>query len=86
MRELAKITAEQMARLDHPVPVTSNGLPIAWLVPMTPGERRRAQMVASGDMEPAKRSSLAGWKPLLPVDGQPPLSEILLEQRARERT
>ena len=86
MRELTKLTAEQMSRLDHPVPVTNNGVPIAWLVPMTPGERRRAEMIADGEMEPAKRAGLAGWQPLPALDGVPALSDVLHELRTREST
>jgi len=73
MRELGKLTAEQVSRFEHPVPVTSNGRPVAWLVPMTAGERRRAEMITSGELRP-------------PVTDGPALSEVLAELRALERT
>ena len=75
-----------MSQLVRTVPVTNNGVPIAWFVPMTPGERRRAEMIAGGEMGPAKRSGLAGWQPLPALNGEPALSDILHELRTRERT
>ncbi len=86
MRQLGKLTAEQVAGIDHPVPVTSNGEPIAWLVPLTAGERRRAQMIAAGELRPRRREDLGGWRPLPPVTDGPSLSEILAQLRASERT
>lgn len=86
MRELGKLTADQVSRLDHPVPVTSNGHPVAWLVPMTPGERRRAEMVAAGELRPRRREELGAWTPLPPITDGPSLSEILADMRDQERT
>jgi antitoxin (DNA-binding transcriptional repressor) of toxin-antitoxin stability system len=86
MRELGKLTAEQVSRFEHPVPVTSNGQPVAWLVPMTAGERRRAEMITSGELRPRRREDLDAWEPLPPVTDGPALSEVLAELRALERT
>lgn len=87
MRELGKLSAEQVKQLDQPVVVTNNGLPIAWLVPLSPSERRRAEMIASGRLKPARNPrGLAGWTPHPAIPGLPPLSEVLLEMRAQERT
>ena len=86
MRQLGKLTAEQVSRFSHPVPVTSNGRPVAWLVPMTASERRRAEMIAAGELRPRRREDLAGWAPLPPVTDGPALSEVLAELRALERT
>jgi antitoxin (DNA-binding transcriptional repressor) of toxin-antitoxin stability system len=86
MRQLGKLTAEQVERLTHPVPVTSNGLPVAWLVPLTPGERRRAELIAAGRLRPGRPQGLAGWVPLPPAEGEPTLSELLLAMRDQERT
>lgn len=87
MRELGKLTAEQVDKLDHPVPVTSNGLPIAWLVPLTPGERRRASMIATGRLRPRRRPGLADHTSLpAPHNDGPTLSELLREMRAQEHT
>ena len=86
MRQLGKLTAEQVSRFSHPVPVTSNGRPVAWLVPMTASERRRAEMIAAGELRPRRREDLAGWAPLPPVTEGPALSEVLAELRALERT
>jgi antitoxin (DNA-binding transcriptional repressor) of toxin-antitoxin stability system len=86
MRELGKLTAEQVSTLDHPVPVTSNGLPVAWLVPLTPAERRRAEMIATGRLRPARRRLPADWTPLPAIEDGPTLSELLLEMRDQERT
>jgi antitoxin (DNA-binding transcriptional repressor) of toxin-antitoxin stability system len=86
MRQLGKLTAEQVSRFSHPVPVTSNGRPVAWLVPMTASERRRAEMIAAGELRPRRREDLAGWAPLPAVTEGPSLSEILAELRALERT
>ncbi|GAB3573085.1 hypothetical protein GCM10027445_31730 [Amycolatopsis endophytica] len=84
MRELSKLTADQLAKIDHAVPVTDNGLPVAWLVPLTPGERHRADLVARGRLRPGRRG--VHWSPLPATENGPTLSEILLEMRARERT
>lgn len=87
MRELGKLTVDQVAEIDHPVPVTSNGTPVAWLVPLTPSERRRAELIAAGRLEPRRRDDLDAWQPLPPVaDGESTLSEILQAMRDQERT
>ena len=90
MRELGKLTVEQVASIDHPVPVTSNGRPVAWLVPMSSGERRRAEMIAEGTLEPRRREDLGAWKPGPATTGQDEaestLSELLLAMREQERT
>jgi len=67
--------------------VTSNGSPVAWLVPLTPAERRRAELIASGRLEPRRRDDLEGWRPLPPSEpGESTLTEILEAMRAQERT
>lgn len=87
MRELGKLTAEEVRRLDHPVPITNNGRPVAWLVPLTPGESRRAEMVAAGRLEPRRREDLEAWRPEAAVgDGESTLSELLLALREQDRT
>lgn len=86
MRELGKLTAEQVERLDHPVPVTSNGVPIAWLMPLTAGERRRASMIAMGRLRPRRREGLAGRAIASATPDGPSLSELLLEMRRQEHT
>lgn len=87
MRELGKLSAEQVAGIDHPVPVTSNGRPVAWLVPLTPSERRRAEMIAAGELEPRRREDLDAWRPQPGAgSGELTLSEILAAMRGRERT
>lgn len=86
MRDLGKLTADRLGRLDHAVPVTNNGLPVAWLVPLTPGEQRRAALIASGRLRPGRPRGLAEWTPLPPVEEGPTLSELLLEMRNQEHT
>jgi antitoxin (DNA-binding transcriptional repressor) of toxin-antitoxin stability system len=86
MRELGKLTADQVNRLDHAVPVTSNGLPVAWLVPLSPGEHRRAELIAAGELRPGRPEGLTGWSPLPSAEDETPLSELLMEMRAQERT
>jgi len=87
MRELGKLSAEEVARIDHPVPVTSNGRPVAWLVPLTPSERRRAEMIAAGELEPRRREDLEAWRPQSAVGpDEPTLSEILAAMRRLDRT
>ena len=89
MRELGKLTVEQVSGIDHPVPVTSNGRPVAWLVPMSPGERRRAEMIAEGTLEPRRREDVEAWSPEpYPAqnESESTLSEILLAMREQERT
>jgi antitoxin (DNA-binding transcriptional repressor) of toxin-antitoxin stability system len=87
MRELGKLSAEQVARIDHPVPVTSNGRPVAWLVPLTASERRRAEMIATGELEPRRREDLDAWRSQPGADSEEStLSEILAAIRRRERT
>ncbi|KAA2261246.1 hypothetical protein F0L68_17420 [Solihabitans fulvus] len=85
MRELGKLTADQVGRLDRAVPITNNGLPVAWLLPLTPGERRRAELIATGRLRPSHTQGLSGWTPLPPVEDGPTLSELLVEMRAQER-
>jgi antitoxin (DNA-binding transcriptional repressor) of toxin-antitoxin stability system len=87
MRELGKLSAEEISEIDHPVPVTSSGEPVAWLVPLTPSERRRATMIAKGQLEARRREDLDAWRPGAgPEQTEPALSEILLTMRERERT
>jgi prevent-host-death family protein len=87
MRELGKLTVDQVNEIDHPVPITSNGKPVAWLVPLTPAERRRAELIASGRLEPRRRDDLEAWQPLPPATGaEPTLTEILNAMREQERT
>ncbi len=87
MRELGKLTVEQVAGIDHPVPVTSNGSPVAWLVPLTAAERRRAELIAAGRLEPRRRDDLEAWQSLPAAEpGQSTLTEILEAMRAQERT
>ncbi len=87
MRELGKLSAEQVALIDHPVPVTSNGKPVAWLVPLTASERRRAEMIAAGQLEPRRREDLDAWRPAPALGkGEDALSEILIAMRKQDRT
>jgi antitoxin (DNA-binding transcriptional repressor) of toxin-antitoxin stability system len=87
MRELGKLTVEQVATIDHPVPVTSNGSPVAWLVPLTPAERRRAELIAAGRLEPRRREDLDAWESLPSVEaGESTLTEILEAMRGQERS
>jgi antitoxin (DNA-binding transcriptional repressor) of toxin-antitoxin stability system len=87
MRELGKLTAEQVRQIDRPVPVTSNGQPVAWLVPLTQSESRRAQMIADGRLEPRRREDLEAWSPQPAAEpGEPTLSEILRALREHDRT
>jgi prevent-host-death family protein len=87
MRELGKLTVDQVNEIDHPVPVTSNGKPVAWLVPVTPAERRRAELIAAGRLEPRRRDDLEAWQPLPSMaDSESTLSEILDAMRGQERT
>lgn len=86
MRELGKLTADQVDRLDHPVPVTNNGIPVAWLVPLTASERRRAEMITAGRIRPRRLQGLAGWSPLPAATSGPTLSQLLLEMREQEHS
>ena len=87
MRELGKLTVGQVAAIDHPVPVTSNGSPVAWLVPLTAAERHRAELIAAGRLEPRRRDDLEAWQPLpSTASGESTLTEILEAMRAQERT
>lgn len=84
MRELGKLTADQVNHLAKPVAVTNNGLPVAWLVPLTPSERRRAELIAAGRLRPRRLQGLPS--PLPENSAGPALSELLLEMRGQERT
>ncbi len=87
MRELGKLTVEEATTFDHPIPVTSYGKPVFWIVPLTPSESRRAEMIASGRLEPRRREDLEAWKPQPAVNGeQTALSDILLALREQERS
>lgn len=86
MRELGKLTAEQLGEIDRPVPVTNNGTPVAWLVPLTASERRRAELIAAGRLEPRRREDLEAWSPEPASAAESTLSEILLALREQDRT
>ncbi|NGN69306.1 type II toxin-antitoxin system Phd/YefM family antitoxin [Streptomyces sp. A7024] len=85
MRELGKLTAEDMEALEHPVPVTNHGRPVAWLVPMDAGERRRAELIAAGRLRPATvPEALRRRRPLPSRPDGASLSEALVEMRESE--
>ncbi len=84
MRQLGKLTTDDVSHLDHPVPLTSNGQPAAWLVPMTAGERRRAELIANGRLRPDRPEALKGWQPLPAWEDGISLSDALLELRQQE--
>lgn len=86
MRELTKLTVELVRRYDEPVQITNNGLPVAWLVPLSPDEQRRAELIAAGRLRPGRHRGLSDLLPLPPVPDGPTLSELLLEMRDQERT
>ncbi len=83
MRELGKLTAEQVANITEPVAVTNHGLPVAWLVPLSRAERRHAQMVAGGRLRPGRPTTAV---PLPPMQDGPTLSELLVLMRQQDRT
>lgn len=83
MRELGKLTAEQVANITEPVAVTNHGLPVAWLVPLSRAERRHAQMVARGRLRPGRPTTAV---PLPPMQDGPTLSELLVHMRQQDRT
>jgi antitoxin (DNA-binding transcriptional repressor) of toxin-antitoxin stability system len=85
MRQLGKLTAEQVEHIAEPVPVTNHGRLIAWLVPLNPAERHRAELVATGRLQPGRPEGLTGWRPLPPRTDGTTLTEALLELRERER-
>jgi antitoxin (DNA-binding transcriptional repressor) of toxin-antitoxin stability system len=85
MREPGKRNPEDAATADRPAPVTGNGTPIARLVPLNPSEHRRAEMIASGRLEPRRREDLDAWCPAPATENEPTLSEILLALRQQER-
>jgi|GEM_PF-1465311 len=84
MRQLGKLTADEVAHLDQPISVTSNGRPVAWLVPMTEAQRHRAELVATGRLRPGYPEGLKGWRPLPPREDGLSLSDALVEMRRRE--
>lgn len=86
MRELTKLTVEVVSRFDQPVQITNNGLPVAWLVPLTPSEQRRAELIEAGRLRAGRHRGLADLLPLPPVPDGPTLSELLLEMREQERS
>jgi prevent-host-death family protein len=85
MRELTKLTVELVKRYDEPVQITNNGLPVAWLVPLSESEQRRAELIDAGRLRPGRHRGLADLLPLPPVQDGPTLSELLLEMRDQER-
>jgi antitoxin (DNA-binding transcriptional repressor) of toxin-antitoxin stability system len=85
MRELTKLTVEMVKRYEDPVQITNNGLPVAWLVPLTESEQRRAELIAAGRLRPGRHHGLADLLPLPPVPDGPTLSDLLLEMRDQER-
>ena len=86
MRELGKLSAEQIGQLEHPVRVTNNGLPVAWLVPLSGSQRRRAQLIAAGRIRPRRVDGPPPTPPLQYKTDGPTLTELLLEMRGQERT
>lgn len=61
--------------------MTSNDVPI---VPLTPSERHRAELIAAGRLRPRRLHGLPS--PLPASSTGPALSELLLEMRGREHT
>lgn len=86
MRELGRLTAERLKEIDRPVPIISNGVPVAWLAPLAAGERRQAELIAAGRLRPRRHGCLSPWQALPPAGEGPSLSEILAGMREQERT
>jgi len=85
-QEVAELTMDQLNHLDHPVPVTKDGQPVAWLTPLSPSQRRRAELIAAGRIRPRKREGPPSRGPLPAITDGPTLSELLIEMRGQERT
>jgi prevent-host-death family protein len=78
IRELTE--AEEMAE------ITSRGQVVARLIPVSPAERAFAEMLALGEVIPAKNpGGLTGWKPLPPREDGGSLSDALIALREEER-
>ncbi len=84
MRQLGKLTADDVLHLGQPIPITNNGFPVAWLVPMTEAQRHRAELVATGRLRPGRPEGLKGWQPLPAREDGLSLSDAVIDMRQRE--
>jgi prevent-host-death family protein len=89
IRELQQHAAkviDELAEADEVAEITRRGQVIARLIPVSPAERAFAEMLARGEVIPAKNpAGLAGWKPLPPRQDGVSLSDALIAMREEER-
>ncbi len=64
--------------------VTSGGELVAWLVPASPEERRREELIEQGKLRPGRPGGLAGRGPMPRQEAGRPLSEALAQMRDEE--
>ncbi|WP_267593979.1 type II toxin-antitoxin system Phd/YefM family antitoxin [Carbonactinospora thermoautotrophica] len=64
--------------------ITNRGQLVAWLVPATPEERRREELVAAGRLRPGRPGGLAGRRRMPRQEAGRSLSEALQAMRAEE--
>jgi len=84
VRELREQLSAYLDRAHHgeTIEVTDRGTPVAMLVPIPEERRILAELIASGQLRPAKRQWTASeWEPLPPTPGARPASDVLEEQR-----
>lgn len=75
---------EALVRSGEIARVTRNGELVAWLVPATAAERRRAELIAQGKLRPGRVGGLAGRGRMPRQEAGRPLSDALSRMRAAE--
>ena len=89
VRELQQHAAkviDELAEADETAEITRRGQVIARLIPVSPAERAFAEMLARGEITPAKSpGDISEIKPLPPRPDGVSLSDVLIAMREEER-
>lgn len=82
MRELRQNASALLERVASGVTIriTNHGHPVAELVPLTEQRRSRADLIASGDLQPG-RGSVLDVEPVPATPGSPSTEDLLAELR-----
>jgi antitoxin (DNA-binding transcriptional repressor) of toxin-antitoxin stability system len=88
VRELEKNTAavlRELTKTASPLRVTNRGRLTAWLVPLSPEDLLREELIATGELRSVGPGSLAGWSPLPPLEGESVTDTLLAMREEDER-
>jgi len=86
LQQHASKVIRELTEAEEVAEITSRGQVVARLIPVSPAERAFAEMLALGEVIPAKHpGGLTGWKPLPPREDGVSLSDTLIAMREEER-